>query len=97
MIKKTNECVIKECVIINIAMPEVVRVEKEDKEIEKHRSLCREPRRLWGSMLSGYCSGWRAWDPTTAVCLVASYMVLLNISLSLKTDILRTAEEDLWW
>ena len=62
MIKKT-----KECVIINIAMPEVVRVEKEDKEIEKHRSLCREPRRLWGfdaqwllqwleSLRSNHCS-----------------------------------------
>lgn len=74
----------KECVVIDIAVPGDVRVDrKEDEKIEKYRDLCRELGRLWGVRCSVV--------PVVVGALgtipkrLKSYMALLDINLSVET------------
>jgi hypothetical protein len=57
----------KECLVIDIAGPGDVRMErKEDEKIEKYRDLCRELGRLWGVLFGGAGGGWCAWNYSKA-------------------------------
>jgi hypothetical protein len=74
----------KECLVIDIAVPGDVRVErKEDEKIEKYRDLCRELKRLWGVRCSVV--------PVVVGALgtiprrLTSYLALLDINLSVET------------
>ena len=74
----------KECVVIDIAVPGDVRVErKEDEKIEKYRDLCRELGRLWGvrCLVVPVVIGALGTIPKR----LSSYMALLDIHLSVET------------
>ena len=74
----------KECLLIDIAVPGDVRVErKQDEKIEKYRDLCRELGRLWEVRCSVV--------PVVVGALgtiprrLSSYLALLDINLSVET------------